>query len=542
MLYTTIIIVIVMSVNFYWDYRQQKRQALVEMREKAQVITKQLLATREFIAKNQDRINYDSQGNFEFKHLNPAAVGMGVANIFEKLTDYRIKQTRIDYRDFKNAPDLFEVQVLHKFEQNPKLKEIWTEDVIDGKKVFRYMIPLKIEEECLCCHGKPAGAIDITGYCKEGYQLGDIGGAISLVMPMKIFIANLKANVFRHMGFILLLVGVSISSIYFLVTKLVIRSLGELEGAVAQVGKGNLDVNLSKIKAEGEIKQLVQHFQDMAGQLRDLYNNLELKVEQRTEELEKANGVLKIKQQELEEANYKLKELNRYKSEFLAIMSHELRTPLTSIIAFTEILLNDIPDERETEKQNLEEIRANSENLLKLINNILDLAKIEAGRQELKLEFVDMADVIGSVDSIISPLARKKGIQFTTEINPQVPLIKADPEKIRRVVENLAGNAIKFTEKGGKVEVKVDFDGTTKEVVVTVSDTGIGIREEEQDLIFERFTQVDSSNSRKYSGSGLGLALAKELVELHGGWIKVASDVGRGSIFTVGLLVDPNLN
>ncbi|MDK2986211.1 MAG: two-component system, NarL family, sensor histidine kinase BarA [Clostridia bacterium] len=537
MIGTTVAIILIMTVNFIWDYHEQKRQALIELREKAQVITKQLQATREFIARNQDRINYDSEGNFEFKYLNPAAVGRGVGDIFGMWTDYSIKQTRINYRNPHNAPDQFEIKALQKFAAEPDLQEIWAEDNIDGKKVFRYIIPLKVKESCLPCHGQPKGEIDVAGYHKEGYKVGDLAGVVSLIMPMDIFIANLKSNFLRHMGFILLLVAASISSIYFLVTKLVIRPLGDLQYAVAQVGSGKLDINLDHIKAEGEIKQLANHFQEMANQLRDLYNNLEQKVDERTAELTRANQILKEKQEELERTNLQLKEANRYKSEFLAAMSHELRTPLTSIIAFTELLLIDLPEEREVERQNLEEICKNGQNLLTLINNLLDLAKIEAGRHDLKLETVDMADVLGSVEGVITPLAIQKGLDFEVNCCPRVPLIKVDPEKIRRAIENLAGNAVKFTEPGGKVRISVDFDSEKGEILISVSDTGIGIKKEEQQIIFEKFTQLDGSNSRKYRGTGLGLALTKELVELHGGWIKVDSEVGKGSIFTIGLPV-----
>ena len=531
----TVVMILIVSINFMWDINQQKRQAMMEMREKAQVITKELIATREFIAQNQNKINCDSQGGFEFKHLNPAAVGMGISKIFAEMTNYSIKQTRLIYRDMQNAPDDFEIEVLQKFKANPNLQEYWAESEIDDKRVFRYIIPLKVEESCLPCHGGPVGELDVAGYPKEGYLEGSLGGAISLIMPMDLFVANLSANVLRYSGFFLLLIGASIGSIYILVNRLVVQPLSDLEKAMGQVGAGNLNVDFTNIRAEGEIEQLATHFQVMASQLRDLYYNLELKVDKRTYELEKANEVLKNKQQELENVNFQLKEANRYKSEFLAIMSHELRTPLTSIMAFTELLLTDMPEERTIEIQNLEEIRKNSENLLRLINNILDLAKIEAGRNEIKIDTVDLTDVIGSVEGVILPLAKQKGIIFHTCFLPDVPLIKADPEKIRRVVENLASNAVKFTDKGGKIIISVAYEKNDKEVIITISDTGIGIREDEQKIIFERFTQSDSSNSRKYSGTGLGLALAKELVEMHGGWITVESRIDRGSVFKVGI-------
>jgi len=532
---TILVIVIVMGIKFAWDFREQQRQAMNEMMEKAQVITKQQIATWEFMSINQDNINYDAEGNFEFKHMNCSTVAMGIGMFFAEMTKYHLKPTNIQYRNVLNAPDDYELNVLQQFKIDPELKEYWSTDTIDGKEVFRYMTTLKIEESCLSCHGEPKGEMDVTGYAKEGYEVGDFGGALSLVMPMDILLENKRTNFLGNAFFFLLLITVCIISIYFLVTRLVISSLGELEKAVGEVGSGNLDIDLSGIRAEGEIKHLALHFQEMISQLRDLYSNLELKVEERTVELEKANQILKQHQYELEETNLRLKEVNSYKSEFLAIMSHELRTPLTSVIAFTELLLWEKNSEEDTETRHLEEIRANSEILLRMINNILDLAKIEAGKSEIVLETMDMTDVIASVEGVIVPLARSKGINLSLKIGSEVPLFKGDPEKIRRVVENLAGNAIKFTDKGGTVKIIVNYDVDKREVLITVSDTGIGIKKDDIKYIFEKFTQSDSSTSRKYGGTGLGLTLAKELVELHGGWISVESEPKVGSTFSVGI-------
>lgn len=532
---TILVIIVVMGIKFFWDYRQQQTQAMREMKEKAAVITKQQMATWEFMSVNQDNINYDSEGNFEFKHMNCSTVAMGIGVYFSQLTDYQLKPTNIVYRSVLNAPDTFELAGLQQFVADPDLAEYWNTDMIEGKEVFRYMAPLKINESCLSCHGEPAGEIDITGFAKEGFKIGDSGGALSLIMPMDIFLENKKTNLLTNAFFFFLLIAVCIVSIYVLVTRLVTSSLGQLEKAVSEIGNGNLDVNLDDVRAEGEIKQLASHFQHMIVQLRDLYTNLELKVENRTIELEKANEILKKHQTELEDANTRLKEVNTYKSEFLAIMSHELRTPLTSVIAFTELLLGKKNIDSAVERHYLEEIRTNSEILLRIINNILDLAKIEANKSDIVLQTMDMAEVICSVESVILPLARSKGIHISFVKSPEVPLFKADPEKIRRIVENLAGNAVKFTDTGGTVKVAVDYDRHKNEVLIIVEDTGIGIKEEDFEYIFERFTQSDSSLSRKYGGTGLGLALIKELVELHDGWITVQSKLNEGSTFTVGI-------
>lgn len=535
MLGAIIVIAVVMGIKLWWDFQEQNKQATNELIEKAQVITKQHKAFWEFMIINQNKINYDAQGNFEFKHLNCSTVAMGVGTIFAEMTDYLIKPTHISYRNDNNAPDDFERDVLNKFEQEPERTEYWATAEIDGKTAFRYMTVLKIDESCLSCHGNPKGEYDVSGYPKEGYELGELGGALSLIMPMDVPLKNIKTNTLSNAVFFLVMVVSCIISLYLIVTKLVTRSLGELEKAVAQVGSGDLKIDLSDLKARGEIKRLSNHFQQMVNQLKDLYTNLEQKVENRTTALEEANIILKQHQSELEEVNRKLNEVNQYKSDFLAIMSHELRTPLTSIIAFTELILTQINPREAKMERHLTEIKSSSQILLGMISNILDLAKIEAGKDFLVMEMVDIAEVIASVEGMVKPLAAKKRIFLTINISPDVPLIQADPEKIRRVLENLISNALKFTDANGRIDVDTGYDHQNKEVLITIKDTGIGIREEHLSYIFEKFTQSDSSISRKYGGTGLGLALAKEIIELHNGWIKVDSVLNYGTTFTIGL-------
>ncbi len=521
MLTTTLIIVSVMAAHFLWEHYQLQRQAYAELKEKAQVITLQLLATREFISQHQDQINYDSQGNFEFKGLNPAAVGTGVNQIFGRWTDYTIKQTRLNTRNPLNEPDQFERAVLLAYEDTMKPVEIWDRQEINGKHYFRYIRPLFANESCLPCHGEPAGKFDIAGYPREGYELGEYAGAISVMIPMDSFIANLRSNSFRQLGFTLLLLGFSLTTIFLLINFLVGRPLDKLKMAAAEVGRGNLQVDLEGINAQGEIKELAVQFKDMADQLGVLYDDLESEVEKRTEELTLANE--------------KLSTLNLHKSQFLATMSHELRTPLTSIIAFAELLEEQLPEAEGINHQNIEEIKKNGEQLLVLINDLLDLAQIEAGRYQLHLETMDLMDVIESVERLVAPIAQKKAIDFSSTFLAEVPLFRADPEKIRRAVLNLADNAVKFTPNNGKVEIIVDFNEIDREVIIKVIDTGIGISEEGIPYLFERFRQLDSSNARRYRGSGLGLALTKELLEMHGGWIKVDSKLEEGSTFILGL-------
>lgn len=279
----------------------------------------------------------------------------------------------------------------------------------------------------------------------------------------------------------------------------------------------------------------------MAQRLEELYGSLESQVAERTEQLSRANAELERQRRRVEEINAQLARDNQYKSDFLAIVSHELRTPLTSILAFAELLGESIGPGRPEARRQLEEIGKNGAILLEMVDNVLECARIQAGSETLNLELVDLNDLVGMVESAMVPVAAKKGVAFTTRVDFDVPLIMGDWEKLRRVLANLTSNAVKFTDAGGEVAVRVcceaDEDDARK-VVMRVTDTGIGIPKEAQELIFERFRQENMSTVRRYGGSGLGLSLVKDLVAMMGGTVAVASEPGCGSTFTVELPVE----
>jgi signal transduction histidine kinase len=235
---------------------------------------------------------------------------------------------------------------------------------------------------------------------------------------------------------------------------------------------------------------------------------------------------------ELKEANEELLHLDQLKSDFLATMSHELRTPLTSVIGYSDLLLSGMTGEV-TEKQKgfLSSILTNAETLLSLINDILDLTKIEAGKLELNLEPVELRSVLIAVISVAKPRARDKKIQISTFLPTDLPTLLADPAKLGQILLNLLTNAIKYTHEMGKVGIEARALPAGV-VEIRVTDTGIGIAREDIPRVFERFTQIDSSSTRNQGGTGLGLAITRDLIELHGGTIKVQSQLGKGTSFT----------
>ena len=234
--------------------------------------------------------------------------------------------------------------------------------------------------------------------------------------------------------------------------------------------------------------------------------------------------------QEIQEKNEQLETASRYKSQFLANMSHELRTPLNGILGLTEMILDKIYGEvPEKIRSALEDVQASGRHLLGLINDVLDLSKIEAGRVTLSLQEYSMREVAQAVYTAMQPLAAAKNLALRVTTPPNLPAGKGDQRRIAQVLLNLVGNAIKFTESG---DVRVEMGNSDGSFLVSVSDNGPGIALAHQDRIFEEFQQVDGSSSRAKGGTGLGLAIAKRIVEMHGGRIWVESKVGAGSTFT----------
>ncbi len=231
----------------------------------------------------------------------------------------------------------------------------------------------------------------------------------------------------------------------------------------------------------------------------------------------------------LRELNTSLEQASRAKSEFLANMSHELRTPMNAILGFTEMLRDglygEVPDEL---KEPLADIHTNGRHLLGLINDVLDLSKIEAGRMGLNLQEYAVPDVVDSVRVSLRSLAHERGLEFVTRVPPDLPIAYGDAKRITQCLMNLAGNALKFTRQG-RVEIAVEPQGD--ELIYRVTDTGIGIPKDELGRVFDEFRQVDAAVTREFGGTGLGLSITKRFIEMHGGRIWVDSEPGEGSTF-----------
>jgi len=261
----------------------------------------------------------------------------------------------------------------------------------------------------------------------------------------------------------------------------------------------------------------------------DEFGALARRMNHMSQELERLDRTQRDAAAELARLNVRLEQASRAKSEFLANMSHELRTPLNAILGFTEMIVDglygDLPHEL---VEPLDDIQVNGKHLLRLINDVLDLAKIEAGRMELALRDYSAAEIIGSVRASLRSLAADKGLEFRAEVPDDLPPARGDSGRLTQCLLNLAGNALKFTRQGA-VTIGVVLDGG--QLIYRVSDTGIGIPPEELQNVFAEFRQVDATVTRQFGGTGLGLTISKRFVEMHGGRIWVQSSVGEGSTF-----------
>ncbi|HEY8737256.1 MAG TPA: response regulator [Candidatus Dormibacteraeota bacterium] len=295
------------------------------------------------------------------------------------------------------------------------------------------------------------------------------------------------------------------------------RPVGELNRAAARIAQGDFvtPVRVREGFAARELLALAQTFNQMAHQMSGAYQTLEEKVSQRTQELQNAN-------QELARAN-------KLKSEFLANVSHELRTPLSAIIGFSQILLDQIDGPlNEEQHQDIQQVNRSGQSLLNLINQILDLSKIEAGKMELSAERLELPGLVNSVLDSIRPLAEQKGLRIETRFPLSLPAVEADPVRLKQILINLLSNAVKFTDRG---HIEVFAQPSGRMVRIAVKDTGIGISGDSQKVIFEEFVQGDGSSTRRHGGTGLGLSIVRKLVEMHGGAITVVSEPGQGSTF-----------
>ena len=347
-----------------------------------------------------------------------------------------------------------------------------------------------------------------------------IGAEIAFTFYVSVYgLSNFIGHIFKLVAFFFIYLGIIETG----VTKpysLLFRELNQSIETIKRTNKNlenivtertiELQKSNDRLRAELSERKLVQK------EIRELNQELEQRVAERTADLDVAKD--------------RAESADRLKSAFLATMSHELRTPLNSIIGFTGILLQNLvgPLNEEQNKQ-LKMVQGSAHHLLNLINDVLDISKIEAGQLEIVSKPFDMRQAIQTVVETIAPSAEKRGLELISSIAPQVGIITSDKRRVEQILLNLLNNAVKFTEHG---EVRLECAIEKEWLVTRVIDTGIGIQQKDLDLLFKPFQQVDTGITRNHEGTGLGLSICKRLVEILGGKIWVESQWGQGSSFT----------
>lgn len=390
---------------------------------------------------------------------------------------------------------------------------------------FNYYAGVYASESCIDCHrlrAKQAGSSDEL-------KVGDLIGMVKISFPLDKTQRALAWNNATLLATGIVTAFLAMLAAYAIVRYVIVKPVLHLKDVSDSIARGALNLR-ADIRTGDEFEELSHAFNRMLRHLVTVQ-----------EELQAVNRDYEGKNDELAQANMRLYELNNLKNEFLATISHELRTPLNSILGFSDVLLG---TQNLTDKQRryVSNIQLSGRNLLTLINDVLDLAKIESGKMELHLVEFSIADLIERLVGTMLPLAERKNIDLGRDVDSRVPLLWQDPGKIQQILNNLLSNAIKFTPEGGRVRVRAELRGRTQFALV-VEDTGIGIPLEEQERIFEKFRQgrnvpgMHDTLTRQYEGTGLGLSIVRELAKLLGGDVQLMSEFGKGSVFTVVLPV-----
>jgi signal transduction histidine kinase len=375
-----------------------------------------------------------------------------------------------------------------------------------------YVAIFRAKDGCINCHKAQGSA--------SAFLPNEQIGAVIIQRPAKeiddaIFlnrVSIIMAGLFAGAG--------AVVAFYMITQRVILRPIRQLRALASNVAEGNLDIR-SAIKTGDEYEKLANAFNDMLDGLQAAQ-----------EKLRQANKQLDAKIAELSERNIELFRANKIKSEFLANVSHEFRTPLNAILGFAQVL-RDKPGllKKEKAQRYAENIITGGNRLLNMINDLLDLAKTEAGKMELHIEETSVPKLCKALIASFSLLTRKKKIKVKLLTDINIPPLMTDAGKVQQILNNFLSNAVKFTPQRGKIEIRASLLPDDNTVRIAVADTGCGIAEADREKIFEKFRQSDGSITRETTGSGLGLTISKELAAMLAGSIGMESELGKGSTF-----------
>jgi len=383
---------------------------------------------------------------------------------------------------------------------------------------YRYYSEIRAQQSCLACHNRDKAPEDQV-------KLDDLIGIVKITVPLEQTEKALAWNSAILLATAIVTAFLAMLAAYAIVRYVIVKPVLHLKDVSDEITQGNLELR-ADIRTGDEFEELSHAFNRMLRHLVTVQD-----------ELRDVNSDLDAKVDELAQVNLRLYEMNKLKDEFLATMSHELRTPLNSILGFSDVLA-DVDRLTEKEKRFVTNIQRSGRDLMSLINDLLDLAKIESGKMDIQPSDFSLHDLIERQINSFTAFADKRNIALTWQVDNDIPALWQDAGKLQQILNNLLSNAIKFTPEGGRVDVCASrYDEHF--VDVTVEDSGVGIPTEDQETIFEKFRQgrtmpgQHSALTREYGGTGLGLSIVKELTKLLGGEVMLESEFGKGSTFCV---------
>jgi signal transduction histidine kinase len=520
--------------SFWWSVRQTNQLVEVQGRATGSALANAAIVEAHFNKQEEDEVMQSADRKiadllrsraYKWQVLypdNPQRIGKPEDQIEWELMD-RWKNLGKGIETDKEIDGLepqWYQRVVPKSEITPNPAAADSVEDSSSKWVQQYYEPIYAKADCIFCHRTPAMRVPLPDL-----EIGDLMAIVRVETDAE-EIKQTQAGVAAWLSVAAVVtVFLSMVALFVIVRYIIVKPLRHLRDVSNAIRSGDVE------------QRAVIHTGDEFEELGASFNRMLRQLLRQQDELKEVNTELDHKVDEMAQANMRLFEMNQIKSDFLATVSHELRTPLNSIIGFSDLLAT-LEKLEDKERRYASNIQRSGRQLLEMINDILDLAKIESGKMDIRLSDFSISSVVSGQCDMARPLSEKKNIDLDCEIEPALPLMRQDRSKVEQIINNLLSNAIKFTPDGGRIVVNVLRD-RRGELRLSVTDTGVGISEEDQGVIFEKFRQgsnVLSSGTamtREYSGTGLGLSIVRELCRLLGGEITVESELGKGSEFTV---------
>ena len=496
-----LVLSVVIGGSFYWVARRTRGQLMQKMQEKAALVADAVLTQRAAAARAMSTLNARPElFPHPLEQSRPGAQGFSWRHIYPG-APFKTSRPRRPYEE----------RLLEKWSQSSSREPVGLiiKDPMTGERLYQLLTPVSAEKSCLSCHAQ--------------FTPGSFQGMLSVELPFDRELKTLRNNKLLMGASAAVTLTVALVTLYLLMRYLIIEPLHHLKETTDRVAGGDLRTR-AHLRTGDELEEFAQAL-----------NRMIENVQHSHQALAELNRNLDAQLDALGRANLELHEMNQLGTEFLANMSHELRSPLHSVLGFTQVLMEETYGPLSPrQRRYLKNILSSGRDLLDLINNLLDMSRLEAGRMQKNLDRVSLAELVESVVAKLEPL-RGEGLTVSVEVPEGLPPIIIDPRKTSRILSNLLSNAYKFTPEGGRVRVAAAVEDDR--VVLTVSDTGIGIPASELSKVFDKFRQVEPGKARRLEGSGLGLAIVRELTQLLGGEVRVESRPGEGSTFTVTLPV-----